>query len=188
MKCLLCACQSTWHQGRYYRHVKLGSPGLTPLGQGHTASRGRGLALQSRKWRDKKRLGDSGLMTPIVGWVPPTPRLPQRHPDWGETTTSSENSVLRRGRIQLPTFQPSAATEKGSFRLIPESLIPNLSHPPSLSTHTHSLSRTRTHILTHTHARTFIMATGPLGTDRHSGLQHELWGPWPPTGMPRRVT
>lgn len=77
-------------------------------------------------------------------------RLPRRRPDWGETTTSSENSVLRRGRIQLPTFQPSAATEKGSFRLIPESLTPNLSHPPSLSTHTHSLSRTRTHILLHT--------------------------------------
>lgn len=108
--------------------------------------------------------------------VPPNSSLLQKCPDWEETTISYENFVLRRGTIQPPTFQLSVATEKGSFRLIPEGLIPNLLHLPSAPhspSHTHYLSHLHTHSLTHTHNP---MDTGALDTGRYSGLQGALWG------------
>lgn len=108
--------------------------------------------------------------------VPPTPPFLQKCPDWEETTISYENFVLRRGTIQPPTFQLSVAIEKGSFRLIPEGLIPNLLHLPSAPhspCHMHTTHHTYTHILSHTHNP---MDTGPLDTGRYSGLQGELWG------------
>lgn len=110
--------------------------------------------------------------------VPPTPPFLQKCPDWEETTISYENFLLRRGTIQPPTFQLSVATEKGSFRLIPEGLIPNLLHLPSLP-HTlpvtYTLPVTFLHTFSHTHTHN-PMDTGPLDTGRYSGVQGELWG------------
>lgn len=102
--------------------------------------------------------------------VPPNSSLLQKCPDWEETTISYENFVLRRGTIQPPTFQLSVATEKGSFRLIPEGLIPNLLHLPSAPhspSHTHYLSHLHTHSLSHTQ---------PNG-HRCLGHRQVLWAP-----------